>query len=89
MDDVLADINVEDPTAQVGSDTEMADVAPRAIQKQEKQKDDNTEKKAKKDKKSSKKEEGKAEGGEKKRKKRKNSEVEGDTESKREKRIKA
>ncbi|KAL9594150.1 MAG: hypothetical protein Q9219_007187 [cf. Caloplaca sp. 3 TL-2023] len=48
MDNVLADINVEDPTAQVHNDIEMADVAPRAIQKQEKQKKDKKDKKEKK-----------------------------------------
>ncbi|KAL8641445.1 MAG: hypothetical protein Q9228_001735 [Teloschistes exilis] len=50
MDDVLADINIEDPTAQAHSDTEMADVAPRAVQKQEKRKKDK-DKKHKKEKK--------------------------------------
>ncbi|KAL8784443.1 MAG: hypothetical protein Q9213_003966 [Squamulea squamosa] len=98
MDDVLADINVEDPTAQVNIDTDMADVTPRAIQKQEKQKEDKTEKKAKKDKKDRKDKKDKkvsrteleqGEGGEKKRKKRKNSEVDGDVDSKKEKKLKA
>jgi len=40
MDAVLGDINIEDPTA----DTEMADVAPRAVQKQEKKSKDKKEK---------------------------------------------
>ena len=35
MDRVLADIDVADPTANIDSDEEMADVAPRAVQKQE------------------------------------------------------
>ena len=44
MDSVLADIDVEDPTAHIDSDTEMADIAPRTVQKQEKQKKDKKEK---------------------------------------------
>ncbi|KAL8651823.1 MAG: hypothetical protein Q9210_003043 [Variospora velana] len=83
MDNVLADINIEDPTAHVNGDTEMADVAPRAIQKQEKQKRENREKNEKKDKKKEKKEKGSkvdagSEGGEKKKKKRRQSEVDDD-----------
>ena len=84
MDDVLADINVDDPTAQVGSDTEMPDAAPRAIQKQEKQKKDKMEKKDKKELNT----EGQTEGGEKKKKKRKDREVEGQAEVRKEKRMK-
>lgn len=40
MDSVLADIDVADPTAHADSDVEMADIAPRAVQKQRKQKRD-------------------------------------------------
>ena len=47
MDSVLADIDIEDPTANVDSDEEMADVAPRAVQKQEKQKEEKQKKKKK------------------------------------------
>ncbi|CAD6564864.1 MAG: snoRNP complex protein nop56 [Alectoria sarmentosa] len=83
MDNVLADIDVEDPTADVDSDEEMADVAPRAVQKQEKQKKDKEEKK-KKEKKEKK--EGGVEGG--KKKKRKHGEVNGDGERKKEKKVK-
>lgn len=43
MDDVLGDINIADPSANIDSDREMADVAPRAVQKQEKQKKDKSE----------------------------------------------
>ncbi|MCJ1224093.1 snoRNP complex protein nop56 [Toensbergia leucococca] len=49
MSSVLADIDVEDPTAGADSDAEMADVAPRAVQKQEKQKDKKEKKKGKKE----------------------------------------
>lgn len=49
MDDVLADVKIGDPTAQVDNDVEMADVPPRAVHKQEKQKKDRKEKKLKKD----------------------------------------
>ncbi|KAL8693280.1 MAG: hypothetical protein Q9224_003782 [Gallowayella concinna] len=81
MDDVLADINVEDPTAQIHEDTEMADVAPQAVHKQEKRKKDKKDKSKKEKKVSSTKGE-KEEGGEKKKKKkRKHSEVEGDISS--------
>ncbi|KAL8693163.1 MAG: hypothetical protein Q9218_001945 [Villophora microphyllina] len=91
MDDVLADINVEDPTAQARSDTEMADVAPQAVQKQEKRKKDkNKDKKDKKDKKV--KDEG-LQGGEagekKKKKKRRQSEVDGNVDSREGKKVKA
>ena len=56
MDDVLADIEIEDPTAGAAAaadgDAEIADLAPRAVQKQEKQKKDKKAlKKEKKDKK--------------------------------------
>ncbi|KAI4134946.1 MAG: hypothetical protein LQ347_001104 [Umbilicaria vellea] len=44
MDSVLADINVDDPTAGGNSDVEMADIAPRAVQKQEKKSKDKAEK---------------------------------------------
>ena len=73
MDSVLADINVEDPTANVDSDEEMADVAPRAVQKQDTQKKEKQKKK--KDKAESR--EGKGIEGEKK-KKRKHGEVNGE-----------
>jgi len=43
MDAVLGDINIADPTA----DTDMADITPRAVQKQEKKSMDKKEKKAK------------------------------------------
>jgi nucleolar protein 56 len=61
MDTVLGDINVTDPTA----DPDMADITPRAVQKQEKKSKDKGEKKEKKDKKD---------------KKRRHSEVNGDEE---------
>lgn len=64
MDKVLGDINVTDPTA----DPDMADITPRAVQKQEKKSKDKGEKKEKKDKK------------DKKDKKRRHSEVNGDEE---------
>ncbi|KAI4119990.1 MAG: hypothetical protein LQ345_000249 [Seirophora villosa] len=91
MDNVLADINVEDPTAYVNGDTEMADVAPRAIQKQDKQRKEKKEKTGKKDKKKEKKEkeskvENRVDGGEKKRKKRKHEEL--DDDNKKEKKVK-
>ncbi|KAL8959964.1 MAG: hypothetical protein Q9193_003255 [Seirophora villosa] len=90
MDNVLADINVEDPTAYVNGDTEMADVAPRAIQKQDKQKKEKKEKTGKKDKKEKKERESKVDnggdGGEKKRKKRKHEEAGDD--DKKEKKVK-
>jgi nucleolar protein 56 len=43
MDKVLGDINVTDPTA----DPDMADITPRAVQKQEKKSKDKGEKKEK------------------------------------------
>ncbi|KAI4244890.1 MAG: hypothetical protein L6R40_002796 [Gallowayella cf. fulva] len=89
MDNVLADLNVDDPTAQIHNDIEMADAAPRAVQKQEKQKKDKKDKKSK-DKKESTTEGEKVDGGEKKKKKkRKHSEVEGDVSSRKEKKVKA
>lgn len=48
MDDVLADINIEDPTAHVDRDVDMADVASRAVQKQEKQTESNAQPERKK-----------------------------------------
>ncbi|KAG7009040.1 nucleolar protein 56 [Physcia stellaris] len=81
MDSVLADIDVEDPTAAVDKDTEMADVAPRAVQKQEKQRKDK-----KKDKKEKKSKGGEA-GGDKK-KKRKHAETNGEGEEKKHKKHK-
>ena len=45
MDTVLGDINVGDPTAGADSDEDMADIAPRAVQKQEKKKKDKKHKK--------------------------------------------
>ena len=52
MDSVLGDINIPDSAAVATvSDTEMADITPRAVQKQEKQKKDKKEKKEKKEKK--------------------------------------
>ncbi|EHL01320.1 putative Nucleolar protein 56 [Glarea lozoyensis 74030] len=68
MDAVLGDINIADPTA----DTEMADVAPRAVGKQEKKAKDKKEKKEKSKDKDAKKD--------KKDKKRRHSEVNGDQE---------
>ncbi|KAL8739219.1 MAG: hypothetical protein Q9181_000110 [Wetmoreana brouardii] len=91
MDDVLADINIEDPTAQVHSDTEMADVTPRAVQKQEKRSKDKKEKKDKNDKKGKKaKDEARVEGdgAEKKKKKRRRSELDDEVASKKEKKVK-
>ena len=73
MDAVLGDINVADPTAAVDSDEEMADVAPRAVEKQE------TQKKDKKARKENKRREGGADG-EKRKKKRKHGAVNGDLE---------
>ena len=84
MDSVLADIDVEDPTAKVDSDEDMADVAPRAVQKQEKQKKDKKEKK--KEKKEKKTQEEVTEG--EKKKKRKHSEVNGEGEKKKHKKVK-
>ena len=75
MDNVLAEINVEDPTAAVDKDTEMADVAPRAVEKQDKQAKD----KKKKEKKSK-----REEGGE-TRKKRKHAEANGEVDAKKNK----
>ena len=40
MDKVLADVNVTDPTAEIDNDENMADAAPRAVQRQDKQKKD-------------------------------------------------
>ena len=79
MDDVLGEINIADPTANVDDDEEMVDVAPRAVQKQEKKKADREEKgkeEKKKDKKEKKRKHGEVEGmmdidGEKKHKKEK------------------
>ncbi|MCJ1386593.1 snoRNP complex protein nop56 [Xylographa soralifera] len=73
MDSVLADIDVEDPTAHVDSDTEMADIAPRAVQKQEKQK---------KEKKKTPKKSGRVDD---KQKKRKHGEANGETDGKKKK----
>ncbi|KAL2045512.1 hypothetical protein N7G274_001940 [Stereocaulon virgatum] len=81
MDSVLADIDVEDPTAQVDRDEDMADVAPRAIQKQENQKKD---KKGKKKDKTSQEEIADGE----KKKKRKHGEVNGEREKKKHKKVK-
>ena len=44
MDDVLADINLDNPMAPVDQDVEMADVVPRAVQKQAKQEKDRKKK---------------------------------------------
>ncbi|KAL8828774.1 MAG: hypothetical protein Q9170_006455 [Blastenia crenularia] len=99
VDNVLADFDVEDPTAQMNGDTEMADVAPRAIQKQEKQKKDKKDKKDRKDKKDKKE---KRERGEeeakpgndangvekKKKKKRRRSELDDEAANKKEKKVK-
>lgn len=79
MDNVLADIEVDDPTAHVDSDQDMADVAPRAVQKQEKQKKDKKEKKEKRV---------KNEDGANEKKKRKHSETNGEVEGKKQKKIK-
>ncbi len=83
MDKVLGDINMKDPTAVVDSDNEMADVAPRAVHKQEKQKKD---KKDKKESKKASKTEGAAEGEVKE--KRKHGDVSGEVEGKTEKKSK-
>ncbi|KZF21934.1 pre-rRNA processing nucleolar protein-like protein Sik1 [Xylona heveae TC161] len=74
MDAVLADINVDDPTANADEDEEMADATPRAVQKQEKKKKDKEEKEEKKDKKD--------------KKKRRHSEADGEVEDKKEKKKK-
>lgn len=78
MDNVLADIEVDDPTAHVNGDVAKGDIAPRAIQKQEKQKKD--KKKDKNEKKDKKAPDGVD--GEKKKKKRKQSEVDDELTSK-------
>ncbi|KAG4026310.1 hypothetical protein MFRU_042g00390 [Monilinia fructicola] len=74
MDAVLGDINVEDPTAE---DTEMADIAPTSVSKQEKKSKDKKEKKEKKDK------------SEKKDKKRRHSEANGEEEGEKKKKKKS
>ncbi|KAL2057812.1 hypothetical protein ABVK25_002196 [Lepraria finkii] len=84
MDSVLADIDVEDPTAKVDSDKDMADVVPRAEQEQEKQKKDKKEKKKEKKEKKTQEEATERE----KKKKRKHSEVNGEGEKKRHKKVK-
>ena len=88
MDNILADVNVEDPTAAVDRDTEMADVAPRAIQKQAKQEKDKKkekkekkEKKGKKEKKEKKEKKLKREEGGETRKKRKHVEANGEVDA--------
>ncbi|MCJ1274088.1 snoRNP complex protein nop56 [Puttea exsequens] len=79
MDNVLGDIQIADPTADVDSDEKMADVAPRAVQKQDKQKKDKKEKKKESDRRKS--GEGVANGEEKKkRKKRKHEAADGEME---------
>jgi nucleolar protein 56 len=50
MDTALSRMDIDGPSADLGSDEEMADITPRAVQKQEKQKKD--KKKEKKDKRS-------------------------------------
>ncbi|MCJ1459415.1 snoRNP complex protein nop56 [Mycoblastus sanguinarius] len=82
MDNVLADIDVDDPTAHVDGDQEMADVAPRAVQKQEKQ---NKDKKERKKEKKEKKEKKGVEGTNGEKKKRKHSDVDGGVEGKKRK----
>ncbi|MCJ1319747.1 snoRNP complex protein nop56 [Xylographa vitiligo] len=77
MDSVLADIDVEDPTAHIDSDTEMADIAPRAVQKQEKQRKDKKQGKS-----------SKSEGLDDKQKKRKHGEANGETDGKKKKKTK-
>lgn len=42
MDNVLADIAIDDPTAHVNGDVEMADVAPKAVHKQKKRRHSDT-----------------------------------------------
>ena len=74
MDSILADVDIDDPTANVDSDEDMADVAPRAVQKQEKQKKDKKEKSDKKEKEKKEKKEGSKE----EKKKRRHSEVNGE-----------
>lgn len=73
MDSVLADINVDDPTAGADSDVEMVDIAPRAVQKQEKKSKDRKEKRKSKD------------GVPEDKKKRRHSEVEGKVEGRKKK----
>ncbi|MCJ1301732.1 snoRNP complex protein nop56 [Hypocenomyce scalaris] len=80
MDSILADIDVEDPTAGGDSDAEMADIAPRAVQKQEKKSKDKNEKKDKKDKK---------DGTSEDKKRRRHSEVDGEVEGKEKKKKKS
>lgn len=85
MDNVLADIDVDDPTAHVNGAIEIGDVAPRAIQKQEKRKKDKKKNKNElNDKKA-------ADGvdGEKKKKKRKHSEVDDEITTQKSKQVKA
>ncbi|MCJ1331526.1 snoRNP complex protein nop56 [Thelotrema lepadinum] len=55
MDALLADIDVADPTADADQDEEMADIAPRAVQKEEKKKRDKKDKKERKEEKKEKK----------------------------------
>ncbi|KAI9822331.1 MAG: snoRNP complex protein nop56 [Pycnora praestabilis] len=52
MNSVLADINIGDPTAVADLDEDMADIAPRAVQKQDKKNKDKKERKEKKSRKS-------------------------------------
>ncbi|KAL8951685.1 MAG: hypothetical protein Q9222_002365 [Ikaeria aurantiellina] len=89
MDDVLADINIEDPSAQVPVDTDMADAAPQAVHKQEKKKKDK-DKKSKKDKKAGATEVEPAINGieHKKKKKRRQSEMNGELTDRKEKKVK-
>ncbi|MCJ1415176.1 snoRNP complex protein nop56 [Xylographa parallela] len=77
MDSILADIDVEDPTAHIDSDIEMADIAPRAVQKQEKQKKDKKEKRS-----------NKSDVVDDKQKKRKHGEANGETDGKKKKKSK-
>ncbi len=85
MDNVLADIDIDDPTAHVNGAVETGDVAPRAIQKQEKRKKDKKKNKTElKDKKA-------VDGadGEKKKRKRKHSEVDDEMTTQSSKQVKA
>ena len=91
MDTVLSQMDIDDPGAAIGKDTKMGDVAPRAVQEQERQQ---KSKKGKKDKKDQKDKTSKSvvdDDGAPEAKKRKNVEVNGDvaTEGKKKKKRKS
>jgi nucleolar protein 56 len=81
MDIALSRMDIDGPSVHIDSDEEMADLTPRAVQKQEKQKKD--KKKEKKDKKSHKTEKGASDG-----KKRKHAEVNGEVDGEKKKKKK-